>query len=260
MHRAILRLSLFVLVVLALLVSGCTDSGDVAGPQTPLTTLPTAESTDQATTLQTPVTTATVPYSPEYQAADLVSSPGGAEDWLITAVDTTNGTYRIRTVVGDGDAAYVLYDNRSADTPADAREFDESGVTQQRIVMQIPIKDGSGNLQGGFVYDTPETMRFVAPSPELLAGEVDYVLTIRYNGTVWIFSELDGTSPSEWTDTIDEKKEFPLGTGRGAYVTVKKAAPVSGVLSAALSADGVVVAESENDSPVALLSLSFSTA
>ncbi len=176
---------------------------------------------------------------------------------LITAANTTDGTYRIQPVLGTGSDVYIPY--QASDTWAAAPEFDESGVVQQRIVMQIPIKDSSGNLQGGFVYDTPETMRFVDPSPELLTGEVDYVLAIRYNGTVRIFSELDGTSLSEWTDTIDLEKEFPLGTGKAAYVTVKKAAPVSGTLYAALVADGVVVAESENDSPTTLISLSFTT-
>ncbi|MDN7025801.1 hypothetical protein FGU65_13085 [Methanoculleus sp. FWC-SCC1] len=263
MHRAILRLSLFLLVFAALLIAGCTDDGATTGPQTAATTLPTTlpttEPTEQATTLQTPVPSPITPYTPEYQAGDLLASPGGAERRLITAVNTTDGTYRLESVLGSGDDAYVPYGNGSRGTWTYARAFDGSGVVQERIVMQIPVKDATGDVTGGLIYDTPAAMRPVDPSPQLLTGEVDYVLAITYTGEVRIYAELDGISPSEWTATIDGYEAFPLGTGRGAYVTVKKAAPVSGVLHATLVADGVVVDESENDSPRALLSLSFTT-
>lgn len=262
MHRAILRLSLFLLVFATLLIAGCTDDGTTTAPQTTATTLPTTEPAEQATTQQTVIATATTaltPYTPEYQAGDLLASPGGTDQRLITAVDTTNGTYRIATVLGSGNDVYIPYDSYSRGTPADARTFDRSGVVQQQIVMQIPVKNATGDVTGGLVYDTPAAMRPVDPSPDLLSGEVDYVLAITYTGEVRIYAELDGISPSEWTATIDGYETFPLGTGRGAYVTVKKAAPVSGVLHAALVADGVVVDKSENDSPRALLSLSFTT-
>ncbi len=264
MHRAITRLTLLAVVFAVLLSCGCTDGGNTTGPQDTVTTLPTPEPTEQATTQQTTtqrtvVTTPTTPYTPEYQAADLLSSPGGTAMQLIAGVNATDGTYRTETVIVNGSDVYVPYDTYARDIWTDAREVDVSGVVQQRIVMQIPIKDENGDLKGGLVYDTPEAMRFVDPSPELLTGEADYVLAITYTGEVRIYAELDGVSPHEWTATIDEYEEFPLGTGRGAYVTVKKAAPVSGILHAALVADGVVVSESENDSPTALLSLSFTT-
>ncbi len=262
MHRAIIRLSLPLLVLAALLISGCIDGGNTTAPETAATTLPTPEPTEQVTTTPQQTTTAatpTAPYTPKYQAADLLSSPGGAQLQLITAVNATEGIYRIETVTVNGSDVYVPYEGGSRGAWTDAREFDGSGVVQQRIVMQIAVKDENGDVQGGLVYDTPEAMRYVDPSPQLLTGDVNYVLAITYTGEVWIYAELDGTSPSEWRTTVDAYGEFPLGTGKGAYVTVKKAAPVSGVLHAALVADGVVVDESENDSPTALLSLSFTT-
>jgi len=248
------------------LACGCTGSPS-AGTNATLAPTPAVESTATATPTPTAERTATPVPTPtpslasgRFSVGEIVKNDAGTQ--LVVQKQHFSGKYCIRPAMKDAAGAWFIkpgeYKYQTEGTWCNISAFDALGYTHLANVTCIPVRSTDGIISGFLETATNETMRYVTDRPDLLSGKVQYVLTLEYTGDVRVNSTLDKKLTKKNYKVVS-MQNIALGKGTNVSVTVTKNVTDSGLLSAVLCGDGVVVNKTElRDAPFA--TLSFSTA